>query len=390
MNSKGKLTMLKELKKAYLQKMFPQEGEKVPRVRFEGFSEEWEERKLGEIAPFQRGFDLPKSEMKTGEYPVVMSNGINGFHSEYKAKAPGVITGRSGTIGNLHYVEKDYWPHNTTLWVTDFNGNFPQFIYYLYSKVDLGRFGTGTGVPTLNRNYVHDENVFIPCVPEQTAIGNFFRKLDELITCHQCKLDSLKALKKACLQQMFPQNGENAPRLRVAGFTGGWERKKLGEVASFRRGSFPQPYGFPEWYDEENGMPFVQVVDVGNDLRLVDDTKQKISELAQPKSVYVPKGRVVVTLQGSIGRVAVTQYPSYADRTLLIFEDYNIATDEYFWAYVIQQKFDIEKQVAPGGTIKTITKEVLSDFLVSLPNLPEQTAIGSFFRTLDNLITLHS
>ena len=168
-----------------------------------------------------------------------------------------------------------------------------------------------------------------------------------------------------------------------------WVQRKLGEVSNFRRGSFPQPYGLPEWYDEENGMPFVQVVDVSNNLRLVDDTKQKISERAQPKSVYVPEGRVVVTLQGSIGRVAITQYPSYVDRTLLIFEDYTTETDAYYWAYVIQQKFDIEKQTAPGGTIKTITKEVLSDFEVSLPCISEQTAIGDFFRTLDTTITLH-
>lgn len=114
-------------------------------------------------------------------------------------------------------------------------------------------------------------------------------------------------------------------------------------------------------------MPFVQVVDVTNKLTLVDDTKQKISKLAQSKSVFVPKGKVVITLQGSIGRVAITQYDSYVDRTLLIFENYVKPTNEYFWAYTLQQKFEIEKRRAPGGTIKTITKEALSIFEVHLP-----------------------
>jgi type I restriction enzyme, S subunit len=83
----------------------------------------WEQRKVVEVAPLQRGFDLPASQMKDGPYPVIMSNGVGGWHSQYKAKGPGVVTGRSGTIGKLHYIEDNYWPHNTTLWVTNFHGN---------------------------------------------------------------------------------------------------------------------------------------------------------------------------------------------------------------------------------------------------------------------------
>ena len=163
----------------------------------------------------------------------------------------------------------------------------------------------------------------------------------------------------------------------------------MGEYANFRRGSFPQPYGNKEWYGGERSMPFVQVVDVTSNLSLVSETKQKISKLAQPKSIFVSKGKVIVTLQGSIGRVAITQYDSYVDRTLLIFEGYQENTDQYFWAYTIQQKFEIEKQKAPGGTIKTITKEALSEFEVSIPQHEEQQKIGVFFQQLDNLITLH-
>ena len=182
---------------------------------------------------------------------------------------------------------------------------------------------------------------------------------------------------------------KKSPQLRFEGFTDVWEERKLGEHAKYRRGSFPQPYGNKEWYDGEGAMPFVQVVDVTNKLTLVENTKQKISKLAQSKSVFVPKGTVVVTLQGSIGRVAITQYDSFVDRTLLIFEDYEKETDERFWAYTIQKKFEIEKLKAPGGTIKTITKEALSLFDVHLPQFKEQAKIGSFFKQLDDTIALH-
>ena len=133
-------------------------------------------------------------------------------------------------------------------------------------------------------------------------------------------------------------------------------------------------------------MPFVQVVDVLENLRLAADTKQKISTLAKPMSVFVPSDSVIVTLQGSIGRVAITQYDAYVDRTILIFEDYISQTNKEFWAYTIRNKFEIESQKAPGGTIKTITKEALSDFKVSIPEYTEQSAIGSLFLTLDDLL----
>ncbi|HHQ1188138.1 TPA: restriction endonuclease subunit S [Listeria innocua] len=168
-----------------------------------------------------------------------------------------------------------------------------------------------------------------------------------------------------------------------------WEQRKLGDHAKYRRGSFPQPYGNKEWYDGEGAMPFVQVVDVTSKLTLVENTKQKISKLAQPKSVFVPKGKVIVTLQGSIGRIAITQYDSFVDRTLLIFDDYEKETDERFWAYTIQKKFEIEKLKAPGGTIKTITKEALSSFDVHLPQFEEQQKIGILFKQLDDTIALH-
>ena len=182
---------------------------------------------------------------------------------------------------------------------------------------------------------------------------------------------------------------KDKPEIRFAGYTDAWEKRKLGEYANYRRGSFPQPYGNKEWYGGKDSMPFVQVVDVTNKLTLVDDTKQKISKLAQSKSVFVPKGKVVITLQGSIGRVAITQYDSYVDRTLLIFENYVKPTNEYFWAYTLQQKFEIEKRRAPGGTIKTITKEALSIFEVHLPEYKEQVKIGTLFQYLDTLITVN-
>ena len=188
---------------------------------------------------------------------------------------------------------------------------------------------------------------------------------------------------------MKEKEEKRVPQLRFPEFTDDWEQRKLGEVATYRRGSFPQPYGKSEWYDGDGAMPFVQVADVSDEMNLVEDTKQKISILAQPMSVFAERNSVLVTLQGSIGRVAITQYGAFVDRTVLIFEKYKAEIDKTFWAYIIKQKFIDEARKAPGGTIKTITKEALSDFDLSIPNYQEQKQIGSYFRNLDHLITLH-
>jgi len=176
---------------------------------------------------------------------------------------------------------------------------------------------------------------------------------------------------------------KQVPELRFSSFIGGWEISKLKDVATYRRGSFPQPYGLKKWYDRENGMPFVQVFDVSDDFKLKDDTKSKISKLAQPMSVFVPKNSVVLTIQGSIGRIAITQYDAYVDRTLLIFKELIQPFNLLFFVYSIHLCFEIEKRKAPGGTIKTITKEALSEFTIPVPTLAEQQKIADFLELVD-------
>ncbi|MGL4986933.1 MAG: restriction endonuclease subunit S [Treponemataceae bacterium] len=166
----------------------------------------------------------------------------------------------------------------------------------------------------------------------------------------------------------------------------GVEYEKLNNIVTFRRGSFPQPYGNSEWYGGENSMPFVQVADVSDENFLLNiETKQQISELAQPKSIFVPIGTVVVTLQGTIGRVAITQYDCYIDRTLAIFNNYKIEIDKKFFAYQLKAKFDVEKIKARGSTLKTITKEDFSQFTIPLPPLEIQQEIVRILDTFSDL-----
>ncbi|MEB8388512.1 restriction endonuclease subunit S [Rhodobacteraceae bacterium KMM 6894] len=131
----------------------------------------WAIKPLGKIGTLQRGFDLPKAQRTAGRFPLVTSSGVTDTHDVAKVKGPGVATGRSGSIGNVFYVDEDFWPLNTALYVKDFHGNDPRFVYYLLQLVDLGRFSSGAGVPTLNRNDVHGELFAVPqSVEEQQRI----------------------------------------------------------------------------------------------------------------------------------------------------------------------------------------------------------------------------
>jgi len=172
--------------------------------RLPGFSDEWKSMALKDVAPLQRGFDLPTSQLEAGTYPVVYSNGILNFHTSYKVKAPGVVTGRSGTIGKVSYVDSDFWPHNTSLWVTDFKSNAPRFIYYLYASLKFERFGTGSGVPTLNRNDVHAFTICIPpTADEQTAIAEILSDMDAEIAALEARREKTRLLKQGMMQELL-------------------------------------------------------------------------------------------------------------------------------------------------------------------------------------------
>jgi type I restriction enzyme S subunit len=125
----------------------------------------WEFTKLGNVAELQRGFDLPHEKRLEGSVPIISSGGLTGFHNESKVKGPGVVTGRYGSIGDVFFVEKDFWPLNTSLWVKDFHGNDEKYIFYLLSKFDFHKFSDKTGVPGINRNDLHTIKVVVPPSP---------------------------------------------------------------------------------------------------------------------------------------------------------------------------------------------------------------------------------
>ncbi|MDO9612732.1 MAG: restriction endonuclease subunit S [Serpentinimonas sp.] len=187
--------------------------------------DDWVVAAISQVAPLQRGFDLPARSIKPGPFPIVYSNGSEGFHNVAMVKGPGVATGRSGTLGKLHYIDSDYWPHNTSLWVTRFNENDPKFIYYLYHSLHFERFASGSGVPTLNRNDAHGHQIAVPRDrAEQRAIATALSDVDALLAGLERLIAKKRDLKQAAMQQLL------TGQTRLPGFQGEWAMKRLGDV----------------------------------------------------------------------------------------------------------------------------------------------------------------
>lgn len=165
---------------------------------------------IGDQITLQRGFDITKKQQRPGNVPVVSSGGVKSFHDSAMVKSPGVVIGRKGTIGKVYYLEKEFWPHDTTLWIKNFNNNNPKFVYYFFSNLDLKALDSGAANPALNRNNIHPIAINWIIPEKQNAIVNQLDHLksqtQSLEGNYQQELNALDELKKSILQRAF--NGE--------------------------------------------------------------------------------------------------------------------------------------------------------------------------------------
>jgi len=165
----------------------------------------WFETTIGEQATLQRGIDITRAEQRPGRVPVVSSGGISSYHDTVQIKAPGVVLGRKGVVGSVYYIPEDYWPHDTTLWVKDFHGNHPRFIYYFFKSIAslIARMDVGSANPTLNRNHVHPIKVLWPPIAEQKTIAHILGTLDDKIELNQQMNQTLEAIARALFKSWF-------------------------------------------------------------------------------------------------------------------------------------------------------------------------------------------
>lgn len=214
------------------------------------------DKALGDLITLQRGFDITKDQQQAGSVPIVSSSGIASFHNESKVKAPGVVIGRKGSLGTVHYLSEDFWPHDTTLWVKDFKGNDPRFVSYFLKTLHLEVFDTGSSNPTLNRNHAQKIRVQCPPPSTQAKITAILSAYDDLIANNQRRIALLEGIAEEIYREWFVRM--RFPGWEMETFAKGaplsWTREPLGNCCDVVKG---KSYAADELTDEEAAMAFV-------------------------------------------------------------------------------------------------------------------------------------
>lgn len=337
-----------------------------PKLRFPKFSGDWYEKKCLDIAPLQRGFDLPVANIQEGKYPVVFSNGINKYHNEFKVKAPGVVTGRSGTIGTLTYVEEDYWPHNTSLWVTDFKGNNSKFIYYFYQVLDLNKYATGSGVPTLNRNDIHNIVTYIPNAFEQTKIADFLSTVDKKITLLEQQQQAWQNYKQGMMQKLF--SGE----LRFKDENG---------------------QDFADWKKSIVGNECVITTGNKDTQNKIDDGQYPFfvrSQTVENINTYSMDCEAILTSGDGVGVGKNYHYINgkfdFHQRVYCLYDFSERIIGKYLFVYFSNFFFDRVKRLSAKNSVDSVRMDMISKMEVMVPCLEEQQKIADCLSGLDDKI----
>lgn len=364
--------------------------EKVPKIRFPGFTEPWEQRKLGDMCDeFKSGSSiLAKDICEQGEYPVYGGNGLRGYTATYNHDGIYALIGRQGALcGNMNKVYgKAYFTEHAVAVKANKNNN-TDFLFFLLDKMNLRQYSGQSAQPGLAVNKLIELITLVPNCSEQKLIGIFFNKLDNLITLHQRKLNHLKDKKKGLLQKMFPKNGELVPELRFPEFTAPWEQRKLGDVVSYivdNRGKNPTYYC-------SEGIPVIDNFMIKNTLypELGTATRFIDEELYQNFiRKYNEIDDILLTLVGNgIGNISL--FP--ADKAVIIQNTLGLRTDENkrFLFFLLMSKNQEIVKLDRGMAQPSIRQDEILDISIKIPKMEEQEKIGTYFSNLDNLITLH-
>ncbi len=354
------------------------EQAKVPAIRFAGFTDPWEQRKLGEIVSIGAG--APPSAFSAGNFLYVKVDDLNEsshfqFDSAQRVDANTAVKPiRKGSIifakrgaailGNKVRVLGKTAYIDTNMMALEPRGVDADFLWLFINQTGLYRIADTSTIPQINNKHIEPYPVDIPNMAEQQAIGTFFSRLDDLITLHQRKYDKLVIFKKSMLEKMFPKDGESVPEIRFAGFTDPWEQRKFSEIVDVCSGRD---------YKQLDGGP-IPVYGTGGYMT-------SVSEALSHNRDAIGIGR-----KGTIDKPYLLKAPFWTVDTLF----YAIPKSDINLEFALCSFSNVDWKSKDESTgLPSLSKESINETVLSVPNVVEQNHLGSFFADLDRLITLH-
>lgn len=352
-----------------------------------GVSMEWKEVRLGDILNFRRGHDLPHSAMKPGNIPVAGSNGVIGYHDTATPMKPILTIGRSGNVGKPYFYE-EAWAHNTTLYVDDFKGNDPKFLYYLCQTMPFANFGGGSAVPTLNRNHIHPLETKIPVkVEDQCRIASILSSLDRKIELNNKINADLEEMAQAIFKNWFvdfePFKDGKFVDSELGMIPEGWKVGRLTEIASYMNGLAMQKFP-PE--NNEDSLPVLKIKELGQGFCGTDSDRCTCNIKDECK---IHNGDVIFSWSGTLlvdvwcgGDCGLNQH-----LFKVTSKDYPKWFYYYWTKHHLQEFIHIAKDKAV--TMGHIKRGHLEEALVAIPNNDSMEKVHELFEPiLSKIISL--
>ena len=383
----------------------------IPAIRFKGFSDTWEQRKVGDLL-IERNQQAPMSD----EYPLmafIANEGVAPKGDRYDRSALVTDTANklykkteigdfiyssnnleTGSIGLNKYGKACISPvysifEPTGIADSDFLGRRLVRKDFINAMVKW-RQGVIYGQWRIHESDFLKIEIPVPSVVEQRKIGAYLDQLDRLITLHQRKYDKLTNVKKSMLGKMFPQNGSNVPEIRFKGFTEAWEQRKFSDLVQIERGGSPRPID-DFITDSPDGLNWVKIGDAPAQGNYITKTAEKIKPEGLSKTREVHPGDLILSNSMSFGKPYIMGIDGCIhDGWLLIRNTYKVF-DLTFLCHLLgtPQMIIQYKSLAAGSTVNNLNKELVGNTVVTIPTIKEQRVLGQYLETLDNLITLH-
>lgn len=388
----------------------------APQIRFSGFSDDWEQRKLGEVSNHRGGTAIEKYFDDNGKYKVIsigsygldsryVDQGIRAHSNEITDKrivyageltmilndktANGTIIGRTLLIEN----DNEYVVNQRTEIISPKEGFNSRFAYTLLNgpfRHKIKQVVQGGTQIYVNYSSVEKLTLYLPIIEEQKKVGVFFEKLDKLITLHQCKLDKLINIKKSMLEKMFVEKNTDVPEIRFKGFTDTWEQRKLGDISEIITGGTPKTTEEKYWNPKE--IPWMSSGEINN-MRIVK-TEDSISKngFDNSSAKWVNKNSVLIALAGqgkTRGMVAVNEIKLTTNQSIAAIQP-NCSLYYEFLFHNLGKRYEELRLISSGdGTRGGLNKKIISELNIFAPSYTEQKNIGILFKQIDLLITLH-
>ena len=378
-----------------------------PKIRFKGFADTWEQRKLNELTSIITKGTTPLDKINEGTVNFVKIENIDSFsgkiditskitekeHNSYlkrsQLKENDLLFSIAGTLGRVAVVKSSILPANTNQALAIIrlkNGDINYIKTYLKGKTisDFIRKNPTIGAqPNLSLEQVNNFDIIMPDKEEQQKLSALFNSIDNLITLHQSKYDKLVNVKKALLEKMFPKDGKNVPEIRFKGFTDTWEQRKLGEIATFKQG-IQVDLNKQTTEINENSIRFIRIVDYTqntDDLRYIDKSLAK---------EYINKEDVVVVRYGATAGFVGHGISGVLANNMFTINPEKIMTKEYLYTYLKQEKiYKLLNESNGSSAMPALNFTTVKDVNIEYPLPSEQIKISDMFKQIDNLITLH-